>query len=195
MNDNSPHTASAKKKISFKLVFSIIILGCFVGIFLRVLTHKPDKIAENLSKEIPQFKLPDLLNKEAFITNDDIKNNAPIMVNIWASWCAPCRNEHKFITKLATEYGIKIIGLNYKDKPENGQNFLTIHGNPYLKVANDADGLATLSWGLRGVPETFIVNKAGIITYRHTGEIRESDIETLLTKFKESSEILPNTIN
>ena len=186
-HDNNPDKKSSKK-ISFKLIFVMIILGCFVGVFLQTLTHTPDKTAEILNKAIPKLKLVNLENPNSYITDTDIKNNAPAMVNIWASWCAPCRAEHKLITKLSSEHQIKIFGLNYKDKSDNGRDFLKTHGNPYFKVMNDADGLTTLNWGLRGVPETFIINKAGKIAYRHTGEIKESDIETLLTEFKKASE-------
>lgn len=178
MTDNN----TAKKNISFKLIFVIIILGCFVGIFLRTLMHHETSEKKQLDKEIPEFSLPNLLNSSEFITQEDLKQDTPLLVNIWASWCAPCRNEHKMLTKLATEHNIKVFGLNYKDKRENGQKFLEHHGNPFFKVVNDSEGLTTLNWGIRGVPETFVINKDHKIIYRHTGEIREKDLEMLIEK-------------
>ena len=186
-NDNKPQTHKTKK-IPFKLILVMAILGSFFGIFWRTLTSNTDTTTEVLDKNIPHFRLADLNNPDIFITHKDIKENAPALVNIWASWCAPCRNEHKIITKLVNVHKIKIFGLNYKDKPENGANFLTKYGNPYVKVMNDADGMATLNWGIRGVPETFIINKNGKITYRHTGEIKEADIENIVKEFKKASE-------
>ncbi len=182
-DNNKPH-----KKFPVKLVLVMMILGAFVGVFLQTLTHAPDKNTALLHKPIPEFKLVDLQNPEIIITDKDILQNAPAMVNVWASWCVPCRAEHKMIKQLATEHQVKIFGLNYKDKLENGQNFLKTYGNPYFKVMNDADGIESLQWGLRGVPETFVIDKNGKITYRHTGEIKQSDIQTLLTEFKKASE-------
>ncbi|MFT6072837.1 MAG: cytochrome c biogenesis protein CcmG/thiol:disulfide interchange protein DsbE [Alphaproteobacteria bacterium] len=183
-NDNKPHQKS--QKISFKLIFVIIILGCFVGVFIRTLTYKPDMSLEALNKNMPVFSLPSLADNSVYISNEDIKENAPALLNVWASWCAPCRNEHKFISQLSKEHNIKIFGLNYKDKAENGQSFLKKYGNPFFKAMNDADGLTTLNWGIRGVPETFIINKQGKITYRHTGEIRQKDIATILKAYNEA---------
>lgn len=178
MNDNIP----PKRKLPVKLIFVVLILGAFVGVFLRILTTPPQTKVEDTKDNIPKFKLVDLNDTQTLITDKDIKQNAPALVNIWASWCAPCRNEHKMITKLAKEHNVKIFGLNYKDSIENGLNFLKQYGNPYFKTMNDADGIATLDWGIRGVPETFVINKDGYIIHRHSGEIHEKDIKTLLEK-------------
>lgn len=171
-----------KRKLSVKLIFIIVILGCFVGVFLHALTQQDTPKPDELNKDIPEFTLPNLLNTDQLITQKDIQSNAPLLVNIWASWCAPCRKEHKVLTELAQKHQIKIFGLNYKDKVENGQKFLEKYGNPFFLVVNDAKGLTTLNWGIRGVPETFVVNKDGKIIYRHTGEIRTKDVQTLLEK-------------
>ncbi len=178
------NNAQTTKKIPVKLIILIIILGAFVGIFLRILTVTPTENQE-LYKDMPTFTLPKLLG-QGNITNQDIQSQAPVMVNIWASWCAPCRQEHPLLEKLSEVYHIPIIGLNYKDKADNAKKFIAEHGNPYADIANDAEGLTTLNWGIRGVPETFIINKEGKIIYRHTGEIREQDIVKLVDKFEQA---------
>lgn len=181
-NDNKP--PKKHSKISFKLVFIIAIIGAFVGIFLQSLTHQSSLETALLNKDIPQFSLPSLTDSTHYISNQDMLKDAPLLLNVWASWCAPCRNEHKIISKLAQKHNVTIYGLNYKDTPENGQKFLTRYGNPFAQVMNDQEGLATLNWGIRGVPESFIINKQGKIIHRHTGEIRQKDIEKLLKFFQ-----------
>jgi len=160
-----------------------MILGAFVGVFIQTLTHKNPTNNHLVNKDIPTFSLPSLNNPTTLITQDDILKDTPILLNIWASWCAPCRKEHKFISKFANDYHIKVYGLNYKDKPENAQKFLQKYGNPYSKVMNDSEGLTTLNWGIRGVPESFVINKQGKIIYRHTGEITAENFKDVLQKF------------
>lgn len=185
MNDDNMQPTP--KTLPVKLIIIIAILGTFIGLFLGTLRNNPHEHNQTQYVNLPEFKLADLYTENSFITSDDIKNNAPAIVNIWASWCSPCRREHKIISKLAKEHHIKIFGLNYKDSAENGKNFLNNHGNPYFKVANDPDGLTILKWGIRGIPETYIINKQGKITYRHTGEIQETDIPKLLSEINKAS--------
>lgn len=94
------------------------------------------------------------------------------LVNIWASWCAPCRAEHPTITQLADE-GYAVYGLNYKDNPDNARAFLAELGDPYIAVAADDTGRVALDWGVYGVPETFIIDANGIVRYRHAGPLTQ----------------------
>lgn len=91
------------------------------------------------------------------------------LVNIWASWCAPCRQEHPLLMQLAGDARIAIVGLNYKDKPENARRFLGELGNPYAAVGSDNSGRAAIEWGVYGVPETFLVGKDGKIAWKQVG--------------------------
>lgn len=91
------------------------------------------------------------------------------LVNVWASWCAPCRQEHPYLMQIAQDERIAIAGLNYKDKPQNARRFLGELGNPYTAIGVDDSGRAAIEWGVYGVPETFLVGRDGTIVYKHVG--------------------------
>ena len=109
----------------------------------------------------------------------DLKGQVTL-VNIWASWCVPCRDEHPQIMKLGQDKRIKVVGLNYKDVPENALAFLNSLGNPYNVVGTDRSGRAGIEWGVYGVPETFIVNREGKIVYKFVGPL---STESLIKQF------------
>ena len=93
------------------------------------------------------------------------------MVNVWASWCVPCRAEHPVLTRLARD--VPVYGFNYKDKPEDAKRFLAELGDPYRRSGVDANGRAAIDWGVYGVPETFVVDGDGRIRHRHVGALTE----------------------
>ena len=93
------------------------------------------------------------------------------LVNVWASWCAPCREEHPHLMALAEDERIQIIGMNHKDKAENAAQFLSSLGNPYDLIGADSNGRASIEWGVYGVPETFLVGPDATIVYKHTGPL------------------------
>ena len=99
------------------------------------------------------------------------------LVNVWASWCAPCRQEHPFLMSLAEDPRLQIVGLNHKDKSENAVQFLDSLGNPYDLVGADTNGRASIEWGVYGVPETFLVGPDATIRYKHTGPLTPEIIE------------------
>lgn len=105
----------------------------------------------------------------------DLKGQVTL-VNIWASWCVPCRDEHPQIMKLGQDKRIKVVGLNYKDAPENALAFLNSLGNPYNVVGTDRSGRAGIEWGVYGVPETFIVNREGKIVYKFVGPLSDESM-------------------
>ncbi len=100
----------------------------------------------------------------------------PALVNIFASWCVPCRAEHPLLTHLAAEESIVIYGIAYKDKPEAARAFLSELGNPYRKVGFDEDGQAGIEWGVTGVPETFALDAGGVVVFKHTGPLTPETI-------------------
>jgi cytochrome c biogenesis protein CcmG/thiol:disulfide interchange protein DsbE len=100
------------------------------------------------------------------------------LVNFWASWCAPCRAEHPTLIKLQSE-GLTILGVNYKDKPENARGFLAELGNPYAAIGADSGRLG-IEWGVYGVPETFVIDAKGQIILRHAGPITEQELERVI---------------
>jgi len=102
------------------------------------------------------------------------------LVNVWGSWCAPCREEHPMLLALAGDKRFRIVGLNYKDEPENARRFLGELGNPFSAVGADRSGRTAIDWGVYGVPETFIVGRDGKIAYKHVGPIDPDRIQRLL---------------
>lgn len=99
------------------------------------------------------------------------------LVNVWGSWCVPCRQEHPLLMELAQDDRIRIAGINYKDQPENALRFLGELGNPYDAIGVDQSGRAVIDWGVYGVPETFLVDEAGKIVYKHVGPFSEHSVK------------------
>ena len=111
----------------------------------------------------------------------------PVIVNVFASWCAPCREEHPLLMQLAGDPRFKLVGINYKDKPDNARAFLSSLGNPYDAVGIDPKGQSTIDWGVYGVPETFLVAPDGEILYKQTGPFTPQVIATgLMPALKEA---------
>ena len=151
-------------KIKFLPISLVIIFFVIFFIFYKGLqntnVYTPNL---NIEKKIPSFKAK-LLNASYEVESDKIFNNENFfLVNIWASWCIPCREEHFFLMKLSEMKNIKIIGLNYKDNPQKANLFLKELNNPYEFIFLDADGTLAIEWGAYGVPETFLINKQKII--------------------------------
>ncbi len=150
------------------LVASLILLLA-IG-----LTLKPEEIPSPLiGRPAPSFALPDLLRPEQSVTGNSLRGDV-FLVNVWASWCVACRDEHELL-KLAAESGIKILGLDYKDERADALRWLQTLGNPYALVAFDAEGKAGIDWGVYKVPESFVVDKRGVVRYKHLGAITPRD--------------------
>ena len=120
---------------------------------------------------------------KSFLSTKEFSNEI-ILVNFFASWCVPCRVEHAFMQSLSNE-GIKIIGINYKDDPQQAIQWLEELGNPYSNVAIDSNGRIAIDWGVYGIPETFIVNTDNIIQYRHVGPLRKKNYNKFHSKILE----------
>jgi cytochrome c biogenesis protein CcmG/thiol:disulfide interchange protein DsbE len=113
------------------------------------------------------------------IASADFKG-AVSLVNVWASWCVPCHDEAPLLMKLAGDHRIRVIGINYKDQPENARRFIGRYGNPFAAVGADANGRASIDWGVYGVPETFVIDRDGRIAYKLVGPITADNIENTL---------------
>ena len=161
-----------KKKLSIFLyiVFFSILLIFF---YLLITERDPNKIPSNLiNKQVPIFQTDSLLNNKVFISSAEITQKTTL-VNFFASWCKPCREEHEYIKLLSKNENLKVIGINYKDNPDNALNWLKKLGNPYYNIAKDNNGRLAIDWGVYGIPETFIVSSKGIIKYKHVGPINK----------------------
>ena len=141
--------------ISFLFIFFIFYEG-----LNRSNIYTPDTVT---NKKIPLFKVK-IFETENEITSKEIfENDIYYVLNIWASWCIPCRDEHPFLMELKKNKKIEIIGLNYKDKVKNAKNFLYELSNPYNLILSDTDGTIAIEWGAYGVPETFLIYNGKII--------------------------------
>ena len=109
-------------------------------------------------------------------TAADLAKGEVTVVNFWASWCGPCVDEHPLLVELAKEPGLKLVGVNYKDEPENGRRFLGRYGNPFAALGVDPKGRGAIEWGVYGMPETFVVDGQGRIAYKHVGPLTPQSI-------------------
>jgi cytochrome c biogenesis protein CcmG/thiol:disulfide interchange protein DsbE len=146
----------------------------------------PSKIPSALvGKPVPEFSLPPLdgLNRAGApvpgLSNNDLKGNVSV-VNVFASWCGPCRQEHPLLEELAEDQRIHVLGINYKDVPANARSFLDSLGNPYRAVGVDSRGRTAIDWGVYGVPETFLVDQDGIIREKIVGPLSEQSVADIV---------------
>ncbi len=145
-----------------------IVFVLLVGFFWRGLSLDPHHVPlAQLDKPLPKFQLQVLGNQQAKFTQASLQGQVTLL-NVWASWCAACIDEQTFLLQLARE-GIIIYGLNYKDKSQDAKQWLSEWGNPYKLVGEDLKGTVAIDLGVYGAPETFLVDKKGIIRYRHVG--------------------------
>ncbi len=151
-------------KIKFFPLFAVTVFLIIFVIFYRGLNNSNIYTPEtNIEKDIPNFEVK-IFNTEKLIKSDKIfKNNKFYLMNIWASWCVPCKEEHPFLVDLNKKKNLEIIGLNYKDNQKNAQIFLNELGNPYDNILLDQDGTISIEWGAYGVPETFLIYNKKII--------------------------------
>jgi cytochrome c biogenesis protein CcmG/thiol:disulfide interchange protein DsbE len=151
-------------KIKLVPLFIIILFIVFFTIFFKGLKtsniYVPDFIFE---KEIPLFTAESFNTKKMINSNEIFKDNKYYLLNIWASWCVPCREEHEFLMDLKKENNLELIGLNYKDNFSNAEKFLNELKNPFKNIFLDKNGLIAIEWGAYGVPESFLIYNKKII--------------------------------
>ena len=145
--------------IFITFLFLIIFIFFFKGLKNSNI-YTPNSILE---KEIPSFTSQLFDSTKEIKSNEIFVGNKFYLLNIWSSWCVPCRYEHKYLVRLKKEKNLKIIGLNYKDKVENAQNYLQELSNPYDILISDQSGLIAIEWGAYGVPETFLIYEKKIL--------------------------------
>ena len=165
-----------------------LVLVVFLAIGLRL---DPRKVPSPfIGKPAPAFALPDLMDPSVVVSPGDMKGRVWLM-NVWATWCPECWREHNYLVHLAREEGVIIVGLNWKDEPEEARAMLQRLGNPFVKVAEDQEGTAGIDWGVYGAPETFVIDKEGIVRYKHVGALTPSvwkeDLEPLVRDLESES--------
>lgn len=172
----------ARPRKLFVLLPLLVFLALAAVFLMQLLSGRDLSVVPSalIGQAAPKTVLPPLegislpgLNSAEFI-------GKVTLVNVWASWCGPCRDEHPVIVSLSKDERLIIVGLNYKDKAENARRFLGDLGNPYDAVGVDPNGRAAIDWGVYGIPETFLVGKDGKIAFKHVGPMSPETVATTL---------------
>jgi cytochrome c biogenesis protein CcmG, thiol:disulfide interchange protein DsbE len=153
------------------LAFVVLAVFLYIGLGLN-----PREVPSPLiNKSAPNFNLPQLHDPSKQLSSQDMRGQVWLL-NVWASWCVSCREEHPVLVELAKHNIVPIIGLDYKDKNEDGEAWLRNGGNPYTLVATDADGRVGIDYGVYGVPETYVIDKQGVIRYKQIGAVTHESL-------------------
>ena len=166
-----------------KLLYLLPLLafGALTVWFAAGLGRDPHLIPSALiDKPAPAFDLPALPGFGQGLKSADLATGEPHLLNVFASWCAPCRAEQPVLNRLAREQGVTLLGLNYKDKPEDAVAWLNAQGNPFASIGADRDGRVGIDFGVYGVPESFVIDGQGRIRYKHVGPLTPEDVQNTL---------------
>ena len=154
-------------------LLAFIVLAVFLGIGL---TKDPRKLPSTfIGKSAPGFALPQLHDLKKTFSPKDILGKVWVL-NVWASWCVSCRAEHHVLNSMIKTNKVNLIGLNYKDEVADARGWLGRYGDPYQLSVSDVEGLIGIEWGVYGVPETFVIDKKGIVRLKHTGPVSNKDV-------------------
>ena len=164
----------------------VAIFALIAGFFAIALTSgDPSKVPSTLiGKPVPATAFPGvegLLSDSKVVpgfASADLAKGKITIVNFWASWCGPCVDEHPLLAELKIKAGVDVFGVNYKDQPAAARRFLGSYGNPYAAVGADVSGRSAIEWGVYGMPETFVIDGAGRIVYKHVGPLSPESINT-----------------
>ncbi|MDX2103166.1 MAG: DsbE family thiol:disulfide interchange protein [Alphaproteobacteria bacterium] len=163
-----------------RLVFlaPLLLFAGLVGWFVAGMDRERQLPSMLIDRPAPAVTLPPLLTDRPGLDPAALAAGRPQLVNLFASWCAPCRVEHPTFMALARE-GVPILGINYKDRPEDAIRWLEQLGNPYARIGTDRDGRAGIDWGITGVPETFLLDAQGRVRWRHVGPLMPEHVPSL----------------
>ena len=174
-----------------KFLIPLALFGVLVAFLAVGLTRDPREVPSPLvNKAAPDFKVAQLIKADEVFSPADLKGQV-WMLNVWASWCVACRSEHPLLVEIARSKIVPLIGLDYKDQRADGLKFLSQFGDPYNFSAFDADGRVGIDYGVYGVPETFIIDKRGVIRHKQIGPITPESLQKtilpLLAELKKES--------
>ena len=165
---------------TLKYLLPALAFVVIVGFLLVGLGRNPSEIPSPLvGKPAPAWALPGLAGDDAMLRSEALAGE-PYLLNVWASWCAPCLQEHPHLIALAERKVVRIVGINYKDRPEDARAWLARHGNPFTQVVADRDGRTAIDFGVYGVPETFLVDGKGVIRFKHIGALTDEAMQSRL---------------
>ena len=172
-------------KISFPKIISIsLVIFALIVFFLALNIEKRYSTEKIVGKSVDNFEIKFLNNDEVF-KKQDLTNDKYHLINIWASWCLPCKKEHPILMNLKKENNLKLVGINFKDKKLNAENFLRKLGNPYDFSLSDKDGTKSILFGVYGVPESILIDKKHKIISKFIGPLNTKDYEDILQLLNE----------
>ena len=166
-------------KISFLITLFFIIGVFFIGLNKDANYNTISLVGKKISNiNLEHFE------DNTFYKDNDLKKNNYTLINFWASWCAPCRDEHPLLIQLSKEKNLKILGINFKDKKANAINFLNELGNPYYEILSDKNGKESVNFGIYGIPESILIDKNFKIIKKFIGPINKNDYEEIIIIIK-----------
>lgn len=184
-DDASVGAAPEKRGFSWVVLPAVLFAGLALLFFVALQSGNPSRLPSALvGKPVPTMSFAPLEGLNASgkpvpgVTPELLSDGNVTLVNFWASWCAPCVEEHPVLVAIGQRTGVRIVGINYKDPPPGGRRFLGRYGNPYAAVGVDASGRGAIEWGVAGMPETFVIDGKGRVRYKHIGPIFPKDVET-----------------
>lgn len=188
MSTPEKNQLGSRPGFSWGMALPLVIFMSLAGLFFYGLQNgDPSRLPSALiGKHVPIFELPPLKGLKnggapvPGLSSKDLAQGDVRIVNFWASWCAPCRDEHPFLVQLTKQSKAPLTGINYKDQTAAARRFLGRFGNPFVAVGVDAKGMTAIEWGVAGMPETFIVGGDGTILYKHVGPINGQIMEKQL---------------
>ncbi len=179
MSDSDDKSARPGSRRRLLAILPLVAFAALAVVFLVQLERGGDKSAipsALIGTQAPETSLPPLEATGLPGFETSALKGKVTLVNVWASWCVPCRQEHPLLMELAKDDRFMLAGFNYKDEPDNAARFLGSLGNPFAVIGRDENGRAAINWGVYGVPETFVVDASGIITYKHVGPLTPDSI-------------------
>ncbi|MDG6079960.1 DsbE family thiol:disulfide interchange protein [Erythrobacter litoralis] len=173
--------------MNWRLWFPIAAFTGFLAVAAYSLSQPKDDFVRSamIGEKLPYFELPSAVEGRPSVTSANFADGRPRLLNIWASWCLPCIAEAPQLAELERR-GADIVGIAIRDKPEDIAAFLDEHGNPYSSIGRDDVSEVQLGIGSSGVPETFVIDGDGVITYQHIGDVRAPDVPVLLEELRKA---------
>lgn len=176
MSEEARHVADSRGGRLLAML-PLAIAALLGGAFYWGLWNKDDSLPSTLiGRAVPEFALPPIERRDDGLSSEDLRGEVSI-VNVWASWCVPCRVEMPLLVELAATGSVPIHGINHKDAPGAALGFLAELGDPYTRIGADRNGRVSIEWGVYGLPETFVIDAEGRIAYKHVGPFDRRALE------------------
>lgn len=175
------------KRLRYSLWIIVGLAAALFGLFAYQLSQPKDEFVESamVGQPMPEFDLPAVVESRPGLSRADLADGQPKLLNVFASWCIPCAAEAPQLEALERS-GANIVAVAIRDRPEDVEQFLALYGNPFTRIGRDDISEVQLAIGSSGVPETFVIDGDGVITYQHIGDIREDDVPMLLDELRKA---------